>query len=244
MQRCSVNGTLSRSCSLSCGVPQGTILGPLLFLLYINDLPNCLSNCQSRMYADDTHLTYAGFSADNIQSCLNDDLVNVSNWLIANKLTLNTTKTEFMLIGSRQRLCTLTVPPRPLINGSPIEHVTTAKSLGVLIDDNLTWRSHIDKLTKKIASGIGAIKRIRHLVPYGTLHSIYQASVQPHFNYCNVVWGNCGVTLQDKLQKLQNRAARVLTYSNYDADVNNLFELLGWKSLVSQRQIERATMVF
>ena len=167
------------------------------------------------MYADDTHLTYAGFSADNTQSCLNYDLVNVSNWLIANKLTLNMTKTAFMLIGSSQRLCTLTVPPRSSINGSPIEHVTTAKSLGVLIDDNLTWRSHIDKLTKKTASGIGA------------LHSIYQALVQPHFNYCNIVWGNCGTTLQDKLQKLQNRAARVLTYSNYDADVNNLFELLG-----------------
>ena len=84
----------------------------------------------------------------------------------------------------------------------------------------------------------------RHLVPYGTLHSIYQALVQPHFNYCNIVWGDCAVTLQDKLQKLQNRAARVLTYSNYDAHVNNLFELLRWKSLVSQRQIERATMVF
>ena len=84
----------------------------------------------------------------------------------------------------------------------------------------------------------------RHLVPYGTLHSIYQVLVQPHFNYCNISWGNCGVTLQEKLQKLQNRAARVLTYSNYDAHVNNLFELLRWKSLVSQRQIERATMVF
>ena len=87
----------------------------------------------------------------------------------------------------------------------------------------------------------------RHLVPYETLHSIYQALVQPHFNYCNIVWGNCGVTLQEKLQKLQklqNRATRVLTYFNYDAHVNNLFELLRWKSLVSQRQIERATMVF
>ena len=118
------------------------------------------------------------------------------------------TKPEFMLIGSRQRLCTLTVPPRPSINGSPIEQVTTAKSLGVLIDDNLSWRNHIDKLTMKIASGIGAIKRIRHLVPYMASHSIYQALVQPHFNYCNIVWGYCGVTLQDKLEKLHNRAGR------------------------------------
>ena len=76
---------------------------------------------------------------------------------------------------SRQYLyLSLTVPPRPSTNGAPIEQVTTAKSLGVLIDNNLTWRSHIDKLTKKIASGIGAIKRVRHLVPYGTLHSIHR----------------------------------------------------------------------
>ena len=114
----------------------------------------------------------------------------------------------------------------------------------MLIDDKIAWRSHIDKLNKKVASGIGAIKRIRHLVLHRTLHSIYQALVQPHFNYCNLFWGNCGVTLQDKLQQLQNREARVLTYSNYDADVKKLFELLGWKSLVSQRQIEKAIMVF
>ena len=133
------------------------------------------------------------------------------------------TKTEFMLIGSRQRLCTLiTVPPRPSINGSPIEHVTTANSLGVLIHDKLTWRSHIDNLIKKISSGIGVIKRIRHLVPYGTLYSIYQAIVRPHFNYYNIVWGNYEIPLQYKLQKLQNIAAHVLTYSNYGADVNYL----------------------
>lgn len=244
IQRCSVNGSLSKSCSLKCGVPQGTILGPLLFLLYINDLPNCLSNCQPRMYADDTHLTYAGDNTDNIQSCLNHDLANVNNWLTANKLTLNMTKTEFMLIGSRQRLNTLKDSPRPAISGAPISQVATTKSLGVLIDDKLNWSSHVNKLTKKIASGIGAIKRVRHLVPQTSLHFIYRALIQPHFDYCNVVWGTCGLTLQDKLQKLQNRAARVLTYSNYDADADNILENLGWKNLTCQRQIQRATIVY
>ena len=205
---------------------------------------SCLTNCQPRMYADDTHLTYAGVSTDNIESCLNNDLAKVHNWLTANKLTLNTTKTEFMLIGSRQRLSTLTNFPRPEINGAPIDQVANAKSLGVIIDDNLNWSSHINKLTKKIASGIGAIKRVRHLVPQATLQNIFSGLVQPHFDYCNVVWGNCGVTLQQKLQKLQNRAARVLTYSSYDASAANLIKILDWKDIACQQQNARATMVY
>ncbi|XP_020910275.1 uncharacterized protein LOC110248115 [Exaiptasia diaphana] len=125
-----------------------------------------------------------------------------------------------------------------------IDQVTSTKSLGVYIDSNLTWSDHIDKLTKKIASGIGAIKRVRHLVPQLTLQKIYHALVQPHFDYCNVVWGNCGTTLHNKLQKLQNRAARVLTHSSYDASADNLFKILGWKTLDCQQQMARATMVF
>ena len=108
------------------------------------------------------------------------------------------------------------------MNNTQVSQVTATKSLGVIIDDKLDWHSHIEKLTKKIASGIGALKRIRHLIPASTLHLVYQALVKPHFDYCDIVWGNCGKTLQDKLQKLQNRAARVLTFSNYDADATEL----------------------
>ena len=100
MQKCSVNGTLSSAKILTCGIPQGTILGQLLFLLYINDLPNCLVNSEPLMYADDTHLTYASNNIEDIECTLNRDLANVSDWLKANKLTLNKTKTEFMVIGS------------------------------------------------------------------------------------------------------------------------------------------------
>ena len=165
------------------------------------------------MCADDTHLTYADKDVNIIQSCLNEDLLNISKWLIANKLTLNMTKTGFMLIGSRQLLNTLTTSPVLSINGTPVNQVSTSKSLGVLIDANLTWGSHIEKLPKKIAFGVAADKRVRQFVPPATLHLIYKALIQPHFDYCNVVWGSCGIKLADKLQKLQNRAS-------YDADAS------------------------
>ena len=110
-QQCLVNGSLSRICSLKCGVPQETILGPLLFLIQIIDLPNCLGSCRSRMYADDRHITYADVDVNSIQLNLNHDLDNLNKWVISNKLTLNTAKTEFMLTGSRQKLSTLSSQP-------------------------------------------------------------------------------------------------------------------------------------
>ena len=138
-QQCSVNnGHLSNSRSLICGIPQGTILGPLLFLVYINDLPNCLEYAEPRIYADDTHLTFASNNIKDIELYLSQDRANVNQWLIANKLTLNQSKTEFMLIGPRQRLCTFQSAPNLTINGTPIKQVSQAKSLSVYVDENLS----------------------------------------------------------------------------------------------------------
>ena len=149
-----------------------------------------------------------------------------------------------MLFGSRQRLSTVTVSPTLAINDFRVTQVATTKSLGVTIDDNLDWGRHMEKIKKKLSSGIGAVKRVSHLVPQATLQLIYQALIHPHFNYCHTVWGNSGITLRKKLEKLQNRAARVLTFSDYDEDAGYLFELPGWNNLARQHEIEKATMVY
>ena len=106
---------------------------------------------------------------------MNEDLLNISKWLIANKLKLNMTKTEFMPIGSRKKLNTITDSPVVSINGTPVNQVSTSKSLGVVIDANLTWGSHIEKLAKKIPSCIAAIKQVRQFYHPATLHLIYKS---------------------------------------------------------------------
>ena len=136
-QTCLMNSFMSTPKLVKCGVPQGTILGPLLPLLYINDLPDCLYFLQPRMYADDTSLTFASVDLKHIDDCLNYDLNRVYKWLSANKLTLNLTKTEFMLVASRQKLSTFPEIPSFSRNDHPVQQVSSTKSLGVHIDQNM-----------------------------------------------------------------------------------------------------------
>ena len=202
-----------------CGVPQGTILGPLLFLIYMNDLPNCLTHSRARMFADNTHLTYSSNNINDINSYFNEDLLNVSKWVSANKLTLNQTKTGIMSIGSHQRISSFNSEPVLALNNIPVKRV----SLGMLIDQHLSGKFHIDKLCSPFANS-------------NTLQMILSSLIQPYFDYCSIVW--------DGIQKLQNRAARVLTSASYDISTDILFKKLEWIDLQSQRQIAKGTLVY
>jgi hypothetical protein len=114
---------MSKTRTVKCGIPQGSNLGPLLFLLYINDLPNCLTPSSASMFADDTNISTNGKTNDELQERINVDLENVHQWLLANKLTLNKDKTEYMIIGSRQRISNLVTDPKIELGESVIKRV-------------------------------------------------------------------------------------------------------------------------
>ena len=243
-QKCKVNDRLSGSTSVTCGIPQGSNLGPLLFLTYINDLPNCLHHATPRMFADDTNVSFAADSLEELQSVINSELERLKSWLITNKLSLNITKTEFMTIGSRQRINATQGSITIKLDGSEINKVDTVKSLGVHIDKHLSWSTHIEKITKKIASAIGVLKRVRPFVSTRTAVQVYQALIQPHFDYCCSVWDGFGETLSNKIQKLQNRAVTVITRSHYDTSASSLLNNLHLDNLCLRRKKIKAGIMF
>ena len=171
-QKCSVNGALSSASKLTYGVPQGSILGPLLFLIYINDLPNCLDISCAKMFADDTNITVPGCTFAELEQATNSELNNLYNWLKANKLSLNIAKTEFMVISTRQKFLAENCSEINIqLDGHPISRAEHTKSLGLNIDDRLSWSNHIKDLCKKISSAIGALRRIRPLISQSTADS-------------------------------------------------------------------------
>ena len=145
-QKCQVDRFVSPERFIECGVPQGSILGPLLFLLYINDLPECLKNTRPRLFADDTNLTSSHSIADT-EIAANSDLENLRHWLIANKLSLNVAKTEFMLIGSPQMLRNVSNYQANIsIDNKQIQQVNKSKALATIVDQHLSWKPNTENI--------------------------------------------------------------------------------------------------
>ena len=161
-----------------------------------------------------------------IQERLNADLENVHQWLVAHKRTLNKQKTEYMIIGSRQRISNIVNDPKIELGESVIKRVNESKTLGIVIDEHLSWNDQIQNVVTKVSKGIGMLRRIRQFVPKSTLLRIYNAIVLSHFDYCSLVWDNCCEYLTDKLQKLQNRASKIITGRTYDVSSDDVLKEL------------------
>jgi hypothetical protein len=131
-----------------------------------------------------------------------------------------------------------------LMNNTPVPRTSKYTCLGMDIDEKLTWDAHIDSICSKVSAGIGAMKRIKPFVPPATLQTIYKALIQPYFDYCSPLWDTCGKTLQDKLQKFQSRAARVITGASYDIRSTDVLDALGWQTLDVKRLENKLIMMY
>ncbi len=184
-QYVSVNGFDSSLSDIEYGVPQGSILGPLLFLIYINDIPEISHFAKFILYADDANIIITGDNIAEIESKIMSLTSALLYWVNSNGLLLNLKKTVFMIFSRRRIRDNFTVH----INDTPIERVYEARFLGVIIDDKLTWSSHIKTLKSKMARYVGIMYRIKKLIPLKVRQQIYHSFVQSHLNYCSLVWG-------------------------------------------------------
>ena len=199
----------SKEMLIQTGIPQGSILGPILFLLYMNDIENCSKLLSFVLFADDTNIFYSNSCLEVINEVVQTEINKVTEWLNVNKLSLNITKTKFILFRSINKKPKHDV--KITINNMNIDQVKCTNFLGIIIDECLTLNDHITKVAKKIVRASGIIAKIRHFVNRNALKLIYYALVYLYFTYGNLIWGN---TYKSRIQKIVNIQKKIVRLIN------------------------------
>src|ERR1043165_4473680 len=223
LQCVSCNGALSGFRMVKYGVQQGSNLGPLLFLLYINDLPNVSPILSFILFADDTNVFYSHKSYHTLVQTINNELISIAEWFSANRLSLNLEKTNFILFRSHKKICPPSDSLLLSINGTLISQVSSSKFLGVYIDQHLTWNDHIKNISAKVAKNIGILYRTSHILPSSIRAKLYYSLVYPYISYCNLVWASTYVSRLHKLVSLQKRVVRIIAGAPSFAHTSPLF---------------------
>ena len=225
----SINGIESEREKIVCGVPQGSVLGPLLFLIFINDLPNA-SEFLTLLFADDTTFQISGVDIDQLFRMANSELEKSSAWFISNKLTLNVKKTKYMIFSDKDLADSSN---RLHIGSQLIEQVGTNckekyfKFVGHVLDDKLNWEGHVQHVAKKLASANFGINSSKKFIPLKIRKTLYYSLFESHLNFGNLLWGCAKNKFLNKIENLQKKCVRNVALKNFRAHTEPIFKSLG-----------------
>ena len=218
------NNVSSDQLTLSCGILQGSVLGPLLFLLYVNDFNCCSKLLDFHLFADDSNLFYKHKNLLTLQNDLNNELKNVHIWLCSNRISLNIEKSNFVIFHPPQKKISSNL--KLYLNGKELKQELCIKYLGIYIDSNLNWKSQTNYIAKKIKRSIGILSKLRYNVSELILINLYYALIYPFLIYGITIWGNTYPSTLQHLYILQKKAIRIITFSKYDEHSSPLFKRL------------------
>ena len=243
-QKTVIDGTESDWGKIDTGVPQGSILGPLLFSIMVNDLPHVVHKCKIMLYADDAVLFYSSPYPDEIEETLNTELQNVYKWVNDNGLALNLLKTQFMLFGSSNNLLKITNPIALSVDGYQLTQVDSYKYLGVWLDPTLNWKEQIRCSSKKIGAKIARLGRVKKYLPLSSLKLLANSLIMPLFEYCSIAWSSCSKNVKDVLIKQHKKLARVVAGADLRTPTQQVLQQLHWVQLEDRWNYQKCKMVF
>ena len=238
-QKVFINNTFSTQKPISAGVPQGSVLGPLLFLIYINDISDDLTGL-ARLFADDTSLSYSSADIRQIELILNKDLRKLSEWARKWLILFNPVKTEVMLISNIFNETDLQL----MMDGTILKIVEIHKHLGVYLSSNNKWSKHIDSIIASASKQISFMRKIKYKFSKQTLNTLYCTYIRPLFEYASEVWDGCSQTDANRLEQAQLNAARIVTGLPVFASTNSLYQETGWEPLSQRRTNKKLSLMY